>query len=196
MRRTVPLKLGSGGQPGTMALPGANGKIGLPVSTTRRTFQIDCNEGGISGSKTRMHAAAAAGARPRGGTRTLKGIAPNKARSLVANPQARKRTPACTHLNSCSVRQRRAATSEQRMKNGLRHRSSARIRPNAGPAAKPPAPRQSRLRSASAPQSRARIQAASSVNAKNKGAINWAAVCPPSDQAKAKSDSAACGKNE
>ena len=26
--------------PGTAALPGANGKIGLPVSTKRRTYQI------------------------------------------------------------------------------------------------------------------------------------------------------------
>ena len=34
MRRMVPAKLGSGGQPGTMLRPGANGKIGLPVSTT------------------------------------------------------------------------------------------------------------------------------------------------------------------
>jgi len=36
----VPPRLGSGGQPGTMLIPGAKGKNGFPVRAVRRTFQI------------------------------------------------------------------------------------------------------------------------------------------------------------
>src|SRR5579864_8058610 len=111
----VPLKLGSGGQPGTMLRPGAKGKIGLPVSAKRRTYQISATMAKI--------AAKDANARIRRGWRQAawrktqpRGIAPSRARSLWANAQARKSTPAGTHLNSNAARQRRAASSEQSIK--------------------------------------------------------------------------------
>src|SRR5579862_7838212 len=89
-----------------------------------------------------------------------RGIAPNKAKSLVANPQARKSTPACAHLNSDSARQRRAATSETSKKNvktaSFLGTDSAQCR--TGREATSATPVSASL--ASAPQSRARIQAA------------------------------------
>src|SRR5579864_5367311 len=191
----VPLKLGSGGQPGTMLRPGAKGKIGLPVSAKRRTYQISATMAKITAKD--------ANARIRRGWRQAawrktqtREIAPSKAKSLVANPQARKSTPAATHLNSDVLRQRRVATSDVSMKNvnaaSFFGTDSAQCRTGREAASITPA----QASPASAPHSRARIQAASSDNVKNIGATNWVAGCPPKDHASANKDSAACGKNE
>jgi hypothetical protein len=115
---------------------------------------------------------------------------------LVAKPQARKSTPAGTHLYSDVARQRRAATSDMIKKNvtsaSFFGTDSAQCKTGREATNTTPV----RVSAASAPQSRARIHAASRDKTKNIGAINWAAGCPPSDHARANKDSAACGKNE